>query len=289
MSITIEPLGGLGNQLFTYATGRALAVRRGTDLVADLRNFEGYDWHSFELDSFASNLTVVEADGRYRSLEGKAQRIARRLGFRQRALVEETSTIFNRGVLDAPDGSRLRGYFQSWRYFADVGHIIREEVREVSNPSSWFERTRRELATAPPWLAIHVRRGNYVDIPNMGLVRASYYEQATELVTRLVGELPIVVFTDEPAHLSAALGSNLLERCRVIDSPPDSRPIETLVLMSDAQHIVTANSTFSWWAAWLGERESRFVICPRPWLDDPFYNDRDLIPPPWISLVRHAG
>ena len=286
MSITIEPLGGLGNQLFTYALGKELCARIGTDLIVDLRNFRDYEWHKYELDSFHSNLTVGDFPANQSPAFNFLNRVSGRLGYRPRGVIADDLGTFDPSVLQAPNGTRLRGYFQSWKYFENVAREIRSEMRQISEPSEWFDKTKADLADLAPWIGIHVRRGNYTGIPSMGLARSDYYIPALNLLTRLTGVSTTVVFTDSPEHIHEALSNDVGRKCRVVEAPPHSRPIETLSLMSDADHLIIGNSTFSWWSAWLGERTGRLVVCPRPWLDSPSHNDRDLIPAPWISLVR---
>jgi len=286
MAITIEPLGGLGNQLFTYALGKELSSRLSTDLVADLRNFRGYEWHEYELDSFGPPIPIAADADRRSPIVETSQRLARRLGYRPKGTVGEQVRTFDASILDAPNGSRLRGYFQSWRYFPSVADLIRAEMRQLLEPSEWFARTSAYLSHIHPWTAVHIRRGNYVDIPSMGIAKLDYYERALGLLDKLEGRTNRIIFSDSPDLVRSTLDRNFLNSVEILESPAEVRPIEILLLMSFADHMVTANSTFSWWAAWLGERSGRRVICPRPWLDDPGHNDRDLLVPSWISLGR---
>lgn len=294
MSIIIEPLGGLGNQLFVYATGRSLSIERGVELEADLRNFEGYKWHDYELDSFHSNLKVITNPSlrwmpnnirktSIRISDGISRRVK---GFNPKN-IQEKSFIFDPGVLKAPDGSRLRGYFQSPKYFDKHGDLIRAEISQIASPSDWFQEMSKTLPALSPWVSVHVRRGNYMGLPKMGLVEVDYYSQALKLLRELEGTVNIVVFSDDLDLARILLSPYLPPKTLYVDVPVESRPIESLLLMSSADHVIIGNSSYSWWAAWLGNRLGRRVFCPRPWLDDPANNDRDLIPAPWITLVRN--
>jgi hypothetical protein len=120
----------------------------------------------------------------------------------------------------------------------------------------------------------------------MGVIDTTYYERALSLLVKLVGRTQLVIFSDD---IGAARQLSALQNQQdaiFIDPPSDSRPLESLLLMSQAHHLVTANSTFSWWAGWLGERKGRWVLCPRPWLDMDTFDERDLIYPTWISVGR---
>ena len=119
----------------------------------------------------------------------------------------------------------------------------------------------------------------------MGIVRNDYYERAIGLLDDLVGELPLVLFSDSPEMLSD-LSDRYLNRVVPVSTPQEVRAIDVLQVMSDAAHLVLGNSTFSWWAAFIKNRTDRYIIAPRPWLDDQQFNERDLLLPEWITVGR---
>jgi hypothetical protein len=293
VAITIEPLGGLGNQLFVYATGRARALDLGTNLQADLRNFINYQWHGYELGSFNSVLSLTESTGGFERQRMFTDTFRRtRAKFRLPAswrlgddFIEESSR-FDPRVNVVPNGTRLRGYFQSFRYFERHADRIRNEVHSLLNPSPWYVELTSMLKQLQPWIAVHVRRGNYTTLPGMGLAGNDYYQQAIDLLRAVSGSMPLVVFSDDLASARELAVFCRAEDLHFIESPPDGRPIETILAMSLCHHIVTANSSFSWWAAWLGDRPGRRVICPRPWLNDTSFDERDLLPAHWLTLGR---
>ncbi len=196
----------------------------------------------------------------------------------------ETREGFDPRFLEVPDGSRLRGYFQSWRYLETVADELRHQVRDVQAPSAWYEETRNRLSSMGSWVAIHVRRGDYKDWPGMPVADV-YYSRALELLMDLGIRQQILVFSDEPELASAMPIWRNFRDVTFIDEGPASQPVETMLLMSLASHLIIANSTFSWWSAWLGSAEGRRVIFPWPWGDNAFEN-RDLIPPSWIGIGR---
>ena len=292
VSIVIEPLGGLGNQLFVYAVGLALARLRDTELHCDTWNFYGYDWHVYELDTFPNAIDETFSS-RSREIFGhRARRLTRRLdssriplGRIGRVYFEYDST-FDPRVLDLPDNTRLAGYFQSWKYFDSVREEVADQVLVGPAHSAWLKETKRQLDSKGPWIALHIRRGNYTFLPSMGLADWSYYERALKVLDRQVNdELPVAVFSDSP-ELIRPLLSLLGTRATLIESPPGVRAIEVLRLMSGASHFVIGNSTFSWWGAFLADTASRVVIAPRPWLNDGNFNERDLLPPHWLTVGR---
>lgn len=285
-------MGGLGNQLFVYAAGRALAEKYGYQLFVDSSGYTGSNPRDFELDSFASRFTNLPADLR----SGKILRPAldRATSARQkiRQVIPNSQArklnkafIYKSPPKKTRETLRLKGYFQSWRYFELISSSLRQELRDISEPSDWFFETAARLAASPFSVGVHVRRGDYVSNPYMGIVPDSYYEGALSLLRDVQKDATVYVFSDEP---HAVQDSNFLEAWRkniVFLSPPrESRPVETVNLMSNCGHLVMANSSLSWWGAWLGDRPSRYVIYPRPWLEGAYVDDRDLALPHWISM-----
>lgn len=291
MSITIEPLGGLGNQLFVYGFGLRLARELNVELESDIWRFHNYPWHIYELDTFTNSISRTYSSRRREVFGHRARGVIRR-GQRYRLLprhfgrlaLEEGST-YDPTLLALPDGSRLSGYFQSWRYLTPILDELRAQISSPISPSPWLAATRAQLAELGPWTAVHVRRGNYTQIASMGLVADEYYRRAIREVDLHSGEIPLVVFSD-----SCELAEQMLvfqnHRTIFITNPPEVRAIEVLQLMSDASHLIIGNSTFSWWAAFLRDRPGRTIVAPRPWLDDLSFNERDLLPGDWITLGR---
>lgn len=290
MTITIEPLGGLGNQLFVYALGRTLSDHLNTDLRVDLWKFHKYHWHRYELDSFQSRITCTYASKLRETIGHRWRLIPQTLakcGVKQlpiggRLLTERYNT-FEPSILRAKDGSRLTGYFQSWRYFEPTASEVINEVRSLVKPSQWFTETSAALSEIGNWTAIHVRLGNYRFLPKMGILDETYYQYGIRLIDKIYGNLPVIVFSDQP-DLASKMQCFQGERFQYLKSPTDSRPIEILLLMSQATAKVIGNSTFSWWAGFVGDGPGKAVVAPRPWLASREYNERDLFPPHWFTV-----
>jgi len=291
MSITIEPLGGLGNQLFIYGLGLRLARDLETDLICDTWNFHNYSWHAYELETFPNSISRIYSSRSREMFGHKVRRVIRRArslhlsSIRTERLILERDSTFNSEILRAPNGSRLNGYFQSWRYLEPVAIEIKGQISKPINPSQWMHDTRRQLAELGPWIAVHVRRGTYLEVPIMGIVGNDYYSRAIALLDSVLGDLPLVLFSDTPEMLTD-LQARYRDRVTLISTPPEVRAIDVLQVMSDASHLVIGNSTFSWWAAYLKDRPDRMVVAPRPWLDDKNFNERDLLPADWITVGR---
>lgn len=292
--ITVSPVGGFGNQLFIYATGFAAASRQGCPLYIDDSWFATQSLRTYELDTFASIGTKVEKKIQ-RSFASRTRpaRLSRRVATRLnmppfKTISEQKLFNFDPRARSAPPGVRLSGYLQSYKYFTDVSDQLREQLVSIVNPSPWFIETQSVLAALGPWIAVHVRRGDYLNKGTSevhGIVTGSYYSDGLRIMGTFVPEAIPVVFSDDPQAARQMLRGEY-PGAIFINSPPTSKSIESIVLMSQSAGSIIANSSFSWWGAWLGDKEGRSVIAPRPWMDDPNFHERDLFPPGWLTLGR---
>jgi len=119
----------------------------------------------------------------------------------------------------------------------------------------------------------------------MGVVDSGYYERSLALIDSLHGKLPVAVFSDQP-ELVAQMTCFRGDRFEIVISPQNTRAIDTMIAMSEATALIIGNSTFSWWAAFIGDKPGRTVVAPRPWLDSKTYDERDLLPLHWYTVGR---
>jgi hypothetical protein len=277
-AITVTLVGGLGNQLFAYYAGSALAQHRQVGLVVDTTwAAHGVSIRSFELDgrwidpppAVLSPLWGRSSVG-YRALS-KALRSSRYT--RDLLRIYDSPVIgHDPGLLKQPTGSRIRGYFQSWQLVAaavEGGAPRRPKLREES---SWLVRMRAEAEAEKP-LMVHVRRGDYAQ-QQFGLLADPYYEHALKRLREHGLTGPVWVFSDEPERIPVGLRSG----ARFVTSPVSAH--EDLVLMSHGGGNVIANSTFSWWGAWMNPAHVP-VVYPDLWFQSG-PRIEGLIPPWWI-------
>jgi len=180
-------------------------------------------------------------------------------------------------------GARLRGYFQSWKYFEDSAMQIRLELQSLRSPSAWFLEQSAKEPTQQDWVGVHVRRGDYLN-PEVqkvhGILGHEYYERALNLVESRHGVRPIKVFSDD-IQAARQLIKGRQRTIEFVKPPNDSHPLESLVLLSQGSSIITANSSFSWWAAWLGQADGRTVVVPEKWYAATTFTKEDLFLPDW--------
>ena len=275
--LTLQLVGGLGNQLFSYYACAAQAARLNVDLIIDdTWVAHGSSIRLFDL-SDASVTTYFQARTkinpmRYRAtrwLVHRAPALSRLLGY-----YEAAAPGHDLGVMEVRPGATVRGYFQSWQQVSEASGSAAPAALRLQQSSEWLMGMCEKARTERP-IGVHVRRGDYRSAGVFGLVGQPYYRKAIEALRDLGQDGPIWLFTDEPASARDVVPSADL----VINAP--SGASEELILMSHTAGFVTANSSFSWWGAWLSG--SRAVVAPHPW----FYRSPEpqgLIPPWWIRL-----
>jgi len=290
--------GGLGNQLFQYAVGRALSARTNSDLKLDFSRLpREYDTPTTprrpQLHKFHTRGEFVHApieEHPLRRARLKIFSILREINAAFAARVcrahrDQTPQHFSPEVLDLPGHSFLYGYYQSEKYFAPIRPTIRKEISlraALTGPNRLW----KKQIQATNSVAVHVRRGDYVrrgwQLP------PAYYRSAIADIQSLHGDVDLFFFSDDlswvRAHIDALLPSP--------GSPPtvhyvDSNDGETvpydLVLMSHCRHNVIANSTLSWWGAWLNANTQKTVLAPAYWIREPV-DELDILPARWTPI-----
>jgi hypothetical protein len=286
--VVIDSHGGLGNQLFQYAIGRELELITGRPFVLDTWMHDLPGARPFELEFIYS--TPTSASGYSprltSSLLSSGAAVTRLLVRRfhtQPGHLKETSFGFDPSILTSNNLSRLTGYFQSWRYFVNVASQLRSELIDPTMTDPWVTVTDSELSREAPWVAIHVRRGDYATARGQkrhGLLPPSYYEAAWARVIQKLPNAKPVIFSDDP-HVAFELLGNVIPNVQVVIAPRAVKNIDCVRLMAMADAVITANSTFSWWGAWLGEKPGRPVLVPRQWFADSTLDHTQLVLPQW--------
>ena len=284
--------GGLGNQMFQYAAARALALRRGSGLQLDLAAFGKPGAFEvarpYELGKLAIEVAPTGSAAALSFLLARREQAALRKlsGW---TTVREGALGFDPGVNQLGDGTYLFGYWQSWRYFDDCANQLRAEMQPRA-PLSEASRRLRDAMRATNSLALHVRRGDYVSSLETaafhGALPADFYSRAVQFVRERSQDLSCFVFSDDLEWCrTALLGLGLPLTFVDLNSGADSW--QDLYLMAACRHSIIANSSFSWWAAWLGdgqEHADRMVVAPQRWFAGADSAVEDRCPPGWTVL-----
>jgi len=295
MTITIRLVGGLGNQMFQYAAGLGLACHRDARVALDLSAFAAYTAWPYQLDKLRvpQDIGVSPLPARPPS-RSFAARIRRRLW---RAAPRAANGVyiephfhFDQKFFElGGEQIRLEGYFQSPLYFAACEPLLRERFQPLeafgAAAQTWADR----IDAAGRSVSLHVRRGDYVNNPQAAAVHASvdqgYYARAIATIGRMFGdEVDYFLFSDDPAFVAAAFST--LPRAHVVRTDPE-RSWEDMFLMARCDHHIIANSSYSWWGAWLNPSPEKVVLAPGQWFTRERLattNIMDLFPASWIIL-----
>jgi Glycosyl transferase family 11 len=291
--IICQILGGLGNQMFQYATGRALSLALGSPLLLDLRSFRRYSLHNgFEINRVFSAPVQVATDSDVSSLlSWREGQLIRKLLKRVRYpllhgphLVIEPHFNYWPRLRERDAMSYLMGYWQSEKYFKDFEPTIRADFRfkTALNGENLETAIRMQGCNS---VSLHVRRGDYVTHAStakiLNICSIDYYHKAITYIAEQIPSPYFFVFSDDPQwaqnNLKIPFPVEYIDRNRGMQSYIDMQ------LMSLCKHHIIANSSFSWWGAWLNQNPGKLVIAPRNWFCNGI-NDGDLIPQDWTRL-----
>lgn len=282
--------GGLGNQMFQYAYGRALAQRCGGELLLDLGWFEesylSVTNRTFSIDLFSTDFEVAAKEDVVK-LKGNGKRkkgISKFISFDGSNFIKESHYHFDKSFLNVKKDAYLAGYWQSEKYFCDFEKLIRSSFTFKDELNSGYKKLSLLIGQENS-IAVHVRRGDYVTDTNTrdhhGICSLKYYEDAIELIKSKVNNPVFYFFSDDLDWVKNNLNS---EGDSVYVESQSSKDHEDMQLMTKCKHFIIANSSFSWWGAWLCESKNKIVIAPSKWFNDDSKDTSDLIPNSWIRI-----
>ena len=290
--VIVRLIGGLGNQMFQYAAGRALSLRQHSELKLDRTLYgRSYD-RTYQLNVFSIEEDWLDAQ-RNRLLRmwvHPSTRIIR--GLARRAwpglsvcTVVDKERGYDHSVTQKPGITWLRGFWQSEKYFAEVEHIIRREFTFRSPPDRQNAQALRDIKSREA-VCVHVRRGDYVSDPrNMaihGTCGLDYYHRAMAYIAKRATNPHWIIFSDEPGW--AATHLTFFEPRTIMSHNSQGRNWEDLRLMTACKHFIIANSSFSWWGAWLAQHVRKRVVAPKTWFSGDPSRCPDIVPDSWMRL-----
>jgi hypothetical protein len=303
--LTLYPIERLGNQLFSYAAVFAQARRLSVPCYVNKAFFERVRpertyQYAYELDAFDSGLIAPDDEAYHLPVflgfptiplaRWWHNRVPPIMPGSSKSVFMERSFAYDPRLRRVRPGTTVLGIFQSWRYFDDCGAEIRERMSRLTQPSDWYLEMCERIQPGNGGIGLHVRRGDYT-LPEqqrlLGLTTRGYYERSLSYLRRMGFDGPVYLATDSPEAVGEEFAG--LGEFRPIDPPPGAHPLEVVLLLSRLDGLVIANSSFSWWAGFIGERPGRVVIAPRPWFTDSSFDTRDLLLPHWLTLDRDSG
>lgn len=292
MAVIVRLMGGLGNQMFQYAAARSLADRYQVELKLDLFDFEYHRLRRYELGNFRIRAGIAGKDD-VRSLGMNIVRLSLYGRLRHRFLPTLSKSVFREKTMAYDPKMEsialpvyLDGYWQSERYFVFNRDVIRNDFQLTSQPdeSNGEVLTRIKAVNA---VSLHVRRSDYVTDSKtskvLGLCSLDYYRNAVSYISEIVDRPHFFVFSDDHSWVQENLGFVTPRTIVTVNSSQNG--VFDMMLMQCCKHHIIANSSFSWWGAWLNSAHGKIVIAPKKWfVDDMQLQTNDLIPSSWIRL-----
>lgn len=292
--IIVKLIGGLGNQMFQYAAGKFLAARLGTDLFFDISGFakEGYTKREYALDVF--DLTAKFASqneiNKLKYINNPARYYWHRLNvkinpFYKSTYFREKQFNYMQNILDLFGDVYMEGQWQTEKYFSSqASQIIKDFTprnASVFRKDDWYFKIKNTNS-----VSIHIRRGDYVSCPKFKkyfyTMTPSYYQKSLKMLAKKTGKLVVFIFGKDQKWARKFLKFPL--ETFYIKSGKGEHDAKDMWLMSQCKHNIIANSSFSWWGAWLNQNPNKIVVAPQKWFKDSSINTSDLIPEKWIKI-----
>ena len=272
---------GLGNQLFQYAFGRVLSWHHGVPLKTNpywFKHEQNNKVRQYGLSHFAieaPEATWQELD-EYIFADTQWHRLFK--PYYKRIRIHEKIYRYDSNVWKFPDHTFVTGYWQAWRYYTDYQEKLRSELQIKTPPSACATRLLEQIQSGPS-VAIHIRRGDYLSNPMFNALPATYYTTAITYLQDRYQSLDWYVFSDESDWTP---DFDLPKNAVMVNGLSD---IDDFRLMNATQHTIIANSTFSWWAAWLKSADNGTIIAPKqPFCKACLWQADDLFPPYFVRL-----
>ena len=289
--ILVELIGGMGNQMFQYAAAKSLALHHNEELklVANggtAKNIpEGIQQRQFDLHHFQVPDPLADTDEirNFSSLSVLEKLREKAKPNHKRKIYREPFFHYDVNFFEARSNVFLKGLWQSEKYFDkyknDIRRIFKFKDENITSFKDVIEKMSQQNS-----IALHIRRGDYlakVSLHVLGLMSIEYYKKAIELLSSKVNDPVFYIFSDD---IGWAKENLKIDNAVFVSGSITKHHIGDLYLMSRCKHHIIANSSFSWWGAWLNNNPEKIVITPKKWFNKGPKDTQDLIPDEWIKI-----
>jgi hypothetical protein len=278
--------------MFQYALGRKISYINNVELKLDISGFRTYKLRLYNINKYNIVEKIATDEEIEPFLQSNIELNRRELKklhnlsglfspYYKRRYVRERSNLFDPNILKITDNAYLDGYWASYKYFADIEDLLQNDFTVKDD----MDRMNADIAHAiseTESVSIHFRRGDYVTNPHTnayhGTCSLDYYQKAVKDICKQVPDPRFFVFSDDPEWVQQNFSIPYPIKFVTINGPDE--PYKDLQLMSLCKHHITANSSFSWWGAYLCTNKDKRVYSPNKWFNVD-YNLRDVIPESW--------
>ena len=290
--IIVKLKGGLGNQLFEYATARRAAYSNNTALKVDLANYSPLTERRYSLPFFNVKVEIASKDEieflkppSRKSFYGVLRWLIKFFKpYYALHHVTERPISFDSNILKARNNTYLEGYWQSENYFIDIRPLILKEL-SLKNPLSAKAGAWAKEITAINSISIHIRRCDFITNKHISeeyeTCGTEYYLSAMRYMTSKVENPKFFVFSDD---IQWAKENIFTDNPISYVSDGTLEDYEELALMSLCRYNISSNSSFGWWGVWLNNHSNKIVIAPKKWFRNPARDDKHIVPESWLKM-----
>ncbi len=279
--IVVKMIGGLGNQLFQYAFYLSLKMK-GSDVKVDLSEYKNYKLHSGYVLKDYFNINIDSAKkNELKSIKTSTSFIFRHLfkGYRKKThILESNYSQYSKYSHDV----YLEGYWQTPKYFKGIEDILYETINFYLEDNRDLEYYSQKIKSSNA-VSVHIRGGDYVNNSFYAQLNSEYYIGCIDYLVNKIGNIELFVFTDDQSYAKIIM-EGINHRASIVLAYENKKDHHDMYLMSLCQHNIIANSSYSWWGAWLNRKKDKIVIAPRKWYSDENLNKKndDMIPKDWL-------
>jgi hypothetical protein len=300
--IIVKIMGGLGNQLFQYATARNISIKKQVPFKVDTNFYNDVRYRGiFRLTHF--NTLIEEStneDIERLTAEPSSSfyaRICRKMHlsgkfYKKTHIIENRISNTDKRIINCDGNAYIEGWYQNEKYFGIIRDVLLKEFTLKRDPGTQFQDAKLEISNCES-VSIHFRRGDYLTNKFFGAVPLNYYYRAVKIINEKVKQPVYYIFSDDIEWVKNSFKIDATvnyfdpetEKTSIY---PTYNDFEEFILMKHCKHNIIANSTFSWWAAWLNTNPGKMVIAPKRWYNDPHAQKRfekgRLKVPDWIYI-----
>lgn len=296
MKTVIKLQGGLGNQLFQYAFGKAIEFYTKIPVEFDDIKYLGKNpYRNYELSRYNTNVVLIDHT-RKKSILKKILRellIIKHLKnkvnvYKNKKIewikLEDNSLTYCDKYKHIKKGMYIEGFYQCEEYFKEISDKIRQDFVFKEKLNDQNLEILNEIKSSES-VSLHIRRGDYLSCSGYGILSVGYYKKGLDIIKDKLKDkdLKIFVFTEDTAWAKENIKFDV--DTMFVNCNNSEEGYFDLELMRNCKHNIIANSSLSWWGAWLNNNPSKIVIAPDPWFID--IVNSDIVPDEWIKVKQN--
>jgi len=281
--IIVKLKGGLGNQLFQYAFGRLLSIKRNTSVKFDVLSVDKRDIHrDFKLDKFNTKIELASSE-EVEENEYPFGLISKILAWATRKILRNYNIGYSEKIIYS-NNKYYDGYWQSYKYLEPIKKELLTEISLKESVNKKYSELISRINSSNS-VSIHIRRGDYVNDSKTKKAHVTfgleYYEEAIKIIKDKIKDPVFFVFSDDISWVKENLKINYPI---FFVSNPEIKDYEELIIMSTCKHNIIANSSFSFWGAWLNQNQNKTVLAPKKWSNLYQKEYKNICPENWIKI-----